>query len=454
MPLHDRLLRSLFVGLGVGLAWGIRGDFGHALGASFPGAVLGLAFCWATGQKSMMRWMPIVGAIMAFGISLGGRTSYGVLHGYGKADTFINYLYGFSTLFMQGGVWAVFAGGAFGLLFEREDRRAKVWEWPAIAALVFACGFVFQFFVVNVLGFHINPWRSNMSIGWFGGALTLFTYFALTKRPFALKGAALGFIAFGLGMSIGRQMDNIAVHFPFYINTWNVMETGCGFIGGFLFTFGMLGRAFPAPKEGMGFRIASFVAGVGVFGIVTGHYYLRIVSRPKIADWTGALNSWGVENAETIAQLQYTATFWLGHIALLIGAAWMAVFLWRKTALGPLPALVLCFLMILFQDFHALYFYYPPMENAVNMHTVMWWMWAAMVLYACYTLYAPLAPHTAPDETTESLAWRRWVPAAAAAFAFAVFLAGFTNGEKTMQSANTRFPIWSWTEGPFVREKE
>jgi hypothetical protein len=34
----------------------------------------------------------------------------------------------------------------------------------------------------------------------------------------------------------------------------------------------------------------------------------------------------------------------------------------------------------------------------------------------------------------------------------AIFAAGFVNGDKTMQSANTRWPRWVWTEGPFPRD--
>ena len=37
MSLADRIGRSLFVALAVGLAWGIRGDFGHLVGAMYPG---------------------------------------------------------------------------------------------------------------------------------------------------------------------------------------------------------------------------------------------------------------------------------------------------------------------------------------------------------------------------------------------------------------------------------
>lgn len=43
MGLRARLGRSVFVAAAVGLAWGVRGDFGHVVGAMYPGAVLGLA---------------------------------------------------------------------------------------------------------------------------------------------------------------------------------------------------------------------------------------------------------------------------------------------------------------------------------------------------------------------------------------------------------------------------
>ena len=44
MSLPDRIGRSLFVALAVGLGWGIRGDFGHLVGAMYPGAALALAW--------------------------------------------------------------------------------------------------------------------------------------------------------------------------------------------------------------------------------------------------------------------------------------------------------------------------------------------------------------------------------------------------------------------------
>src|SRR5436305_12218509 len=102
MTVVDRIGRSLFVALAVGLAWGIRGDFGHLIGAMYPGAALALALAYVSGQQSLFRWMPILAAASALAIGSGGTMSYALLHGYAQSDTLPNYAYGFLTLFLQG----------------------------------------------------------------------------------------------------------------------------------------------------------------------------------------------------------------------------------------------------------------------------------------------------------------------------------------------------------------
>ncbi|MFH1737564.1 MAG: hypothetical protein ABIH23_01060, partial [bacterium] len=166
----DRFFRALFVALAVGLLWGIRGDFGHALGAAAPGAALGLGFAYVTGQKSMFKWMAFLGAISAYGISLGGNMSYGILHGYAKSDTFLNFSYGFFTLFLQGGAWGAFACGAMGLALERKRPKFLdgLVEWISVIVTAYVSGWAFYHIVVTLGGFHINPPRSDLSINYTG----------------------------------------------------------------------------------------------------------------------------------------------------------------------------------------------------------------------------------------------------------------------------------------------
>ena len=244
MSVADRIGRSLFVALAVGLAWGIRGDFGHLVGAMYPGAVLALAFAYVSGQRSLFLWMPVVASVSALAIGSGGTMSYGILHGYAQSDTLVNYGYGFLTLFLQGSAWGTFGGGLIGLLLERRPMRTG--EWLGLIGSVLFAGWIVSFLIVDVLGFQINPPRNNGSIAFMGAAVGQMIWLACNNKPTGLRGAVLGYIGFGLGMAVGRLLGNLAnvlqVDYGFTINHWNVMETSCGFIAGFIYCFGMVTR--------------------------------------------------------------------------------------------------------------------------------------------------------------------------------------------------------------------
>ena len=154
MRLTDRIGRSLFVALGVGLAWGIRGDFGHLVGAMYPSAVLAMALAYVSGQRSLFLWMPVLAAVVCAAIGSGGLMSYAVLHGYAQSDTLVNYAYGFVTLFLQGSAWGTFGGCLIGLLL---DAGRCTGEWLGLIGSVLFAGWVVSFLVVDVLGFQINP---------------------------------------------------------------------------------------------------------------------------------------------------------------------------------------------------------------------------------------------------------------------------------------------------------
>ena len=81
VSLADKIARSLFVALAVGLAWGIRGDFGHLVGAMYPGAILAMALAYVSGQRALFLWMPTIAAASGLAIGSGGMMSYGILHG-------------------------------------------------------------------------------------------------------------------------------------------------------------------------------------------------------------------------------------------------------------------------------------------------------------------------------------------------------------------------------------
>jgi hypothetical protein len=453
MSIADRIGRSLFVALAVGLAWGIRGDFGHLVGAMYPGAVLALAFAYVSGQRSLFVWMPVLAGVSALAIGSGGTMSYGILHGYAQSDTFINYGYGFLTLFLQGSAWGTFGGGLIGLLLERRPMRTG--EWLGLIGSVLFAGWIVSFLVVDVIGFQINPPRNNGSIAFMGAALGQLIWLACNRKPSGLRGAILGYAGFGVGMAAGRLLGNIAnvlqVNHGFAINHWNVMETSCGFIASFIYCFGMVARAYPEPPENENISLASVYGIIYVLGIIPlWHRLNRIQPAAKVAEWAKALKTYEYPDPDGLAQ---TVLWMIDGVCVLgfVGAAlWMLIHFRRWQRWSVLPVLWLSGTMLLFQNLNALYFFYPARSKYINMHHVFWVMFGLMLLYAFVTRHEPVELTEGSSALPEPrFAVLGWLAATVATLGIVIFLAGFVNNEKTMATANTRWPVWAWPDGPF-----
>ncbi len=455
MTRTDQILRSGFVALAVGLGWGIRGDYGHLLGAMYPGACLALGLAYVSRQRSLFLWMPVLAAVSALGIGSGGSMSYGILHGYAQSDTFINYAYGFLTLFLQGAAWGTFGGAIVGLVLEREPM--KTGQWFGLIGTILAGGWFTSLVVVTWLGFDINPPRSNSSITFFGAALAQLVWLAWNRKWIGLRGGLLGYLGFGLGMSGGRLLGNIAnvlqtTRLDFTINHWNVMEVSCGLIGGFIFCYGMVRHAYPPPPERENLNWVSCLSMVFVLGVIPfWHRLSRIRPDEKLAQWAAQLQSYGHEQPQQLAE----RILWLLNGVCVLGfvgaAIWMLIHFRRWERMAWFPVLWLSLTMLLFQNLSALYFFYPRVEKQLNMHSVFWVLFGGMVLYVIATSLIrpkPVVDLPLPAEDPP-IPWLRWIASTAFAFAAIVFLAGFINGAETMRSANTRWPVWVWTEGPF-----
>ena len=455
MRLADRIGRSLFVALAVGLGWGIRGDFGHLVGAMFPGACLGMGFAYVSGQRSLFRWMPIVAALAALGIATGGSMSYGILHGYAKADTLVNYGYGFLMLFLQGSAWGTFGGALVGLVLERKPMRTG--EWLGWLGTILIGGWLTVWVAVSVLGFQINPPRNNSSIAFMGAALAQIAWLALNNKTSGLRGAVLGYVGFGLGMAGGRLLGNLAnvlqAPLDFSINTWNVMEVSCGFIGGLIFTFGMVDRPYPDPPEDENIPLASVYGIILTLGLIPlWHRLARIRPDEKLAEWTERLASYNYVDPEGLAQTQLMRLDGVAVLGFIGAAVWMAIHFNRAMRLAAVPVVWLCGTMLLFQNINALYGLYPAPDKVINMHTVFWVMFGLIVLYAVVIRPRPTGVPTPGDPSAEPrFHWLGWMAGGVVALALIVFAAGYVNNETTMQSANTRWPAWSWRDGPFPR---
>lgn len=459
MTLADRIGRSLFVALAVGLGWGIRGDYGHLVGAMYPGAALALAFAYVSGQASLFRWMPVLAAVSGLGIATGGSMSYGILHGYAQADTLPNYAYGFLTLFLQGSAWGTFGCALIGLVLD--PRPMRTGDWLGWLGSIFLGGWLVYGVVVMAIGFDINPPRNNSSIAFMGGALGNIAWLAAKKRWLGLRGALLGYIGFGLGMAGGRLLANASLAIQGYgysINHWNIMEVACGFVGGFVFCFGMAHLRYPEPPEGEGIPLASIYGIIYALGIIPlWHRLGRIEPAAKLAEWSKELQAYGYADPDGLARTVLRlidGTCLLGFVG---AAIWLAIYFKGARRWAALPVLWLSGTMILYQNLNALYFFYhskakynaSPTNTYLNMHSVFWIIFALMVAYAAIARPRPAeAPKTAEAGAARP-PWILWLVGTAAAFGLIVLLAGYTNGERSMKAANTRWPIWTWSQGPF-----
>lgn len=437
-------MRSMFVALAVGLAWGIRGDFGGADGAMYPGVMLALAFAYVSGQESVARRMPALALLGGWFIGFGGLMSYGMLHGYAKADTFVNYAYGFFTLLMQGGCWGIFGGAAIGMVLD--DRRPRAAEAIIAAIVVVLSGIALEKVVTHGIGFQVDP-RGNSVIAFSGGAVVFVAWLVFRGYAYGLRGAFFGFLGFGIGMFFGRLLSNAAEHLPWVMNTWNVMEVSCGMIGGFVFTWGMAGLPDRADEPREGVSLSSLLGMLYAAAFVPlWHLLTRARPETRKPEWTEQLASYGYPNSGAMADQIYTMIVFVSLSGFLLAALW---WWWHKEyrlEFVWLPAIGLSLIMVLFQNLNALFFWYPARENFVNMHAVFW------VLLVFMTVY--IALRRVHDELETSDDGDSWWPTAAAwstalllLFAATLAIASMTNGEATMRSAEMRWPQWSWRDG-------
>ena len=344
----------------------------------------------------------------------------------------------------RGGAWGVFGCAAVGLVLEEEPPKAR--EWAALIGTVLISGILVQFVVVRLMGFHINPPRSDLSIGFTGGAVALFVWLALKGKRYGLKGAMLGYIGFGIGMALGRFLGNASYLQPFPVNHWNIMEVSCGFIGGLVFTFGMLGRKFPEYEKNKGYPAVPIACAFYAVMLIPMLHRITRISVERIQGWEKAFTSYGYENPAAMSEIVLNGLNLVCLAAFFGAAIWGLLYVRNAHRFAAFPVMCLSLLMLLFQNLSALYFFYPRQAGTINMHFVFWVLYGLMIL----CVFVPKrAEVTDPAEKADAAPWKRWILGAVAAYILIIALAGFVNGEETMRSANTRFPLWSWRDGPF-----
>jgi hypothetical protein len=169
-----------------------------------------------------------------------------------------------------------------------------------------------------------------------------------------------------------------------------------------------------------------------------------------LEEWAATFKSYAYKDPENLA----TVTLWLIDGVCVLGfvgaAAWLVIHYRRWQRWSMLPVLWLSGTMVLYQNLNAFYFFYPARARYINMHHVFWIMFGLMVLYALLARPRPVKAAEADLLDDEPrFAWEWWAAGAIVAMALIVFAAGYVNNDKTMKTANTRWPQWSWSQGPF-----
>lgn len=237
-------LAITYVGLAVLLGWALRGQYGHQLGASIPGALFGLALVLVSGREDWIQRAPVIAAAGAIGFAVGGSASYGRLIGYTRAKRWTNILYGFACLFVVGALWGVVGGGIVGLALEPEPpgaiRLALLFAGMAAGAYV---GFDL---LIRRCGIRMTPPRSDAWACEFGAALVLIPFLAIHDCQVALRGAVFGLFGYGVGFVVGNFLQVLGNVSGIPIGWWKVMEKTMGFVGGLTLAYGLLTANTPA----------------------------------------------------------------------------------------------------------------------------------------------------------------------------------------------------------------
>lgn len=118
---------SIFlVAISLSIGWGIRGDFGHESGVWIPGALSAMAVCLLSRREDWHSRLPYCALFGALGWGFGGSISYMFPMSFVDSGQWETMLYGYYTLFFEGGLWAGLgaAGTVLPLLMDR-DRLTR-----------------------------------------------------------------------------------------------------------------------------------------------------------------------------------------------------------------------------------------------------------------------------------------------------------------------------------------
>ncbi len=246
MENRSLLLPILVVGMSLGTAWAIRGQFGHEHGASWAGSIGALSVLLVSKRKDWLSKAIYATLAGGLGWGMGGMMSYGLLVGYGRADDFLNVFYGLASLFIIGGLDGFLGGGFLGAALS--DTKKNPIKWPSLIVEMTVGGILFYFFITEQFGLLLNPPRSEAWTICLGAAVAFAWNMVRNKNYAVLRVAIYSCLGGGLGFAFGNFLQVLGHVSQIHFNFWNVMEYSIGFFGGLGMAYGTLTTAWEADE--------------------------------------------------------------------------------------------------------------------------------------------------------------------------------------------------------------
>lgn len=388
----------LFPAIALGLAWAIRGHFGHEWGAAWAGGVAGIAVLLVLPRARWLHRLPVLALLCAIGWGVGGMMSYGLLVGYGKGTDFLNVWYGLSMLVVVGGLYGFIGGGLFGLGLETTDEHRP--DWPNLLAQMVAGAVLAWGLLIYQLEWFMTPPRSELWAACLGSALALAWHLHRNGFHSALRVGCYAALGAGFGFGFGNVLQTTGLVSGIAFNWWNVMEYSLGFFGGLGMTYAIATSPWPEPASP-----SSPVNRLALFALVFAIPATNLIMAFDAANFVEMGARLGQADPAAFAVLQ-TSLGWGG--LLLVSS--LALFFWFA---GKDPHQIFTYAPAVFFGYAALYIFESHVRKgfffgASDSQLVQYLYWVNLAVLGILLVVINLRTPSVSFPLRPTPPWRRW----------------------------------------------
>jgi hypothetical protein len=347
-----------FTALALGLAWALRGHFGHEYGAAWAGAVGTMALVLFSRRADWHAKVPVLALLGGIGWGVGGMMSYGLLVGFGRSTDFGNVLYGLAMLAVVGGLYGFIGAGFFAL--ELETTHDKKPDWATLLTQMIAGALLFWYVLIAQFEIKMTPPRSELWAACLGASVALAWYLQRNHFHRTLRLALVTALTAGFGFAFGNFLQTMGVVSGVSFNWWNVMEFTLGFCGGLGLAYGVATQDWPTSREVS--TKSNRIALLLLFALLP---MINLFNAFDVQEFIEMAIKLNVVDPIRFAHLQY----YLGlAVVLLISTA--AFWLWRKQRNTALFFLLTAF-YIIFSHLKKGFFF---SVNGLQMEQYLYWL--------------------------------------------------------------------------------